>query len=81
MQTNFDQESSIENKTLWTTEDVAQFFRCTVRHVQNLQKAGLPFFNLGRLVRFDAEEVRSFLREHRQLSANVARRRLRKKYG
>jgi phage terminase Nu1 subunit (DNA packaging protein) len=78
METNPNLESQPEKQTLWTTEDVARFFGCTVRHVQNLQKTGLPYFHIGRLVRFDAQEVRTFLRENRQLSANVVRRRQRK---
>jgi excisionase family DNA binding protein len=81
METNPNLESQQEKQTLWTTEDVARFFGCTVRHVQNLQKTGLPFFHIGRLVRFDAEEVQAYLRANRQLFANLSRHRYRKKLG
>jgi hypothetical protein len=60
--------------TLWTNEDVAAFFRCTVRHVQNLQKQGLPYVHLGRLVRFDPEEIRQFVRQNRNLKIHAVRR-------
>jgi len=73
METNLPAETANE-ETLWTNEDVAKFFRCTVRHVQNLQKGGLPYFHLGRLVRFDPEEVRLFVRSHRDLRINAPRR-------
>lgn len=73
METNPSPENQNEN-TLWTNEDVAAFFRCTVRHVQNLQKYGLPYVHLGRLVRFDPEEIRNFVREHRNLKMKAVRR-------
>lgn len=73
METNPSPETQ-NQPTLWTNEDVANFFRCTVRHVQNLQKYGLPFLHLGRLVRFDPEEVRDFLKRNRRLSESTARR-------
>jgi len=53
---------------LWTLSDTAQYIGCTVRHVQNLMRAGLPNIKLGRLVRFDPEEVKAFLKKHRCLS-------------
>lgn len=48
-------------ETLWTVDEVAAYFRCTVRHVHNLIGAGLPHLYLGRLLRFDPTEVRSHL--------------------
>jgi hypothetical protein len=55
---------------LWTINDVATFLRCTVRHVHNMMPAGLPHFYLGRLLRFDPNEVRSHLQKRRRV--NVA---------
>lgn len=61
-------------ETLWTVSDVARFLGCTVRHVINLQANGLPYFYLGRLVRFDPAEVREFLKSNRRIAATKARR-------
>ena len=73
METNLPPEQPNET-ALWTNEDVAAFFRCTVRHVQNLQKQGLPYVHLGRLVRFDPEEIREFVRQNRNLKVRGVRR-------
>jgi excisionase family DNA binding protein len=53
---------------LWTIDNVAAYFGCTARHVHNLLRAGLPHLYLGRLLRFDPEEVRGYLLEHRRVS-------------
>jgi hypothetical protein len=53
---------------LWNIGNVAAYFGCTVRHVHNLLRAGLPHLYLGRLLRFDPEEVRSYILEHRRVS-------------
>ena len=66
-------ETAAVTKTLWTISDVARFFGCTVRHVHNLQAAGLPYFHLGRLVRFDPAEVRAYLQKNRRIAATRAR--------
>ncbi len=66
--------STAPSETLWTISDVARFFGCTVRHVHNLQAAGLPYFHLGRLVRFDPAEVRAYLQTNRCIVATRARR-------
>jgi len=66
-------ETAAAAETLWTISDVAQFFGCTVRHVHNLQAAGLPYFHLGRLVRFDPTEVRVYLQTNRRIAATKAR--------
>lgn len=60
--------------SLWTVSDVARFLRCTPRHVVNLQANGLPYFYLGRLVRFSPEEVREYLKNHRRVAATQMRR-------
>ena len=51
---------------LWTCEEVAAFLRCTVRHVHNLLRRGLPHVYAGRLLRFDPAEVRAYLIKHRR---------------
>lgn len=67
-------ETTDAAETLWTISQVARFFGCTVRHVHNLQAAGLPYFHLGRLVRFDPAEVRAYLQTNRRIAASKARR-------
>ncbi|MDP3072361.1 MAG: helix-turn-helix domain-containing protein [Opitutaceae bacterium] len=52
---------------LWTIDEVAAYLRCTVRHVHNLLRAGLPHIYLGRLLRFDPEEVRGYLLKQRRI--------------
>lgn len=52
---------------LWTVEEVAAYLRCTVRHVHNLLRSGLPHIYLGRLLRFDPEEVRGYLLKRRRI--------------
>ena len=42
---------------LWTMRDVADFIKCSVRTVGNLQKAGMPFIKLGHLTRFEPKAV------------------------
>ena len=66
-------ETTAAAETLWTISDVARFFGCTVRHVHNLQAAGLPYFHLGRLVRFDPGEIRAYLQTNRRIAATKAR--------
>jgi excisionase family DNA binding protein len=65
--------STPPSETLWTISDVARYFGCTVRHVHNLQASGLPYFHLGRLVRFDPTEVRAYLQTNRRIAATKAR--------
>ena len=56
---------------LWTCDDVAEYIGCTARHVRNLMKLGLPHFYAGRMLRFDPEEVRTFLLNHRRFGRQV----------
>ena len=56
-----------EEQRLWTLRDVAQYLRCTPRHVQNLVASGLPHIKLGRLIRFCPEEVRRHLLRERAI--------------
>lgn len=50
-------EQEEKSDMLWTVQDIAQFAKCSLRHVGNLQRAGLPFVKLGRLTRFDPKAV------------------------
>ena len=54
---------------LWTTSQVAVYFGCTPRHVHNLVGAGLPHLYVGRLLRFDPQEVRAYLLKTRVVRA------------
>lgn len=48
-------------KKLLDKKQVAEMLGCCQRSVDNLRTtAGLPFHNIGRLVKFDEQEVRSW---------------------
>lgn len=59
---------SATSENLWTIDEVAAYLRCTVRHVHNLLRSGLPHLYVGRLLRFDPEEVRVYLLKQRCIS-------------
>lgn len=63
-----DPGSALEN--LLTVDEVAAYLRCTVRHVHNLIRTGLPHLYIGRLLRFDGVEVRAYLLKHRRVSSS-----------
>jgi excisionase family DNA binding protein len=51
-------------ETLWTSDDVARYARCSVRHVTTLrEQQGLPFRKLGNLVRFSPEAVKRWFED------------------
>lgn len=56
-------------ENLWTVDQVAAFLRCTVRHVHNLCRSGLPHVYVGRLLRFDPVELRQYLLTRRRIAA------------
>ena len=56
---------------LWRIEDVAEHIGCTPRHVNNLMAAGLPYLKIGRLLRFDPEEITRHLRESRIITTKA----------
>ena len=62
-------ETPHATETLWTVDEVAAFLRCTVRHVHNLCRCGLPHVYVGRLLRFDPSEVRQYLLTRRRIAA------------
>ena len=66
-----DVKTPTEEERLWNLRDVARYLGCTPRHVQNLVSCGLPHIRLGRLVRFDREEVAAYLNEHRRLGGRT----------
>jgi hypothetical protein len=67
METPAENPPAAEN--LWTVDDVAAFMRCTVRHVHNLCRGGLPHVYVGRLLRFDPTELREYLLRRRRIAA------------
>ena len=59
---------SLASEKLWTIDQVASYLGCTPRHVHNLLRAGLPHLYLGRLLRFDPQEIRDYLLKHRRVA-------------
>lgn len=57
-----------------TLEDLAEYLRCSERHIQNLTRFGLPHFYLGSLVRFRSAEVLNFLATHNRIGRSRQRR-------
>jgi excisionase family DNA binding protein len=58
---------------LWTSKDVAQHLRVSLKTVFNLRKKGLPFVQLGGAVRFDPQEIKDYLIQSRRLSSHQLR--------
>ena len=56
-----DHAESSASDILWTTEEVADFLRVSIKTVFNLRKTGLPYLQLGGAVRFHPQEVRDYL--------------------
>lgn len=49
-------------KLVWTVNDVASELQCSVRHVRTLvSEDQIPFFKVGRLVRFSPIRIREWL--------------------
>lgn len=65
-----------QQPSLWTVQEVADYLRCTVRHIQNLQRQGLPHIHVGRLVRFKSDDVLTFLQSNKKLSNHKNRQNL-----
>ena len=68
-----DPAESPASDTLWTTDEVADFFRVSIKTVFNLRKTGLPYLQLGGAVRFDPQEVRAYLLKNRHLTSHRLR--------
>lgn len=50
------------DQALWSTPELAIYLGCSDRQVYNLRKSGLPFVLVGGLVRFDAHQVKEWIR-------------------
>jgi excisionase family DNA binding protein len=61
---------------IMTLKEVAAYFRCSERHMQNLILRGLPHFRLGSLLRFRKEEVLEFLVSNQRLSRHRQRQKI-----
>jgi excisionase family DNA binding protein len=49
-------------KLVWTADDVARELQCSMRHVRKLvSEDKIPFFKIGRLVRFSPQRIREWL--------------------
>lgn len=58
----------------WLSEkELADHLKISTRHLVNLRKAGLPYFLLGAVVRYDMGEVMAYLKTNRRLSSHVER--------
>ena len=59
----------------WLTEpELAKLLKVSVRHLINLRKAGLPFFQWGSVVRYDIVEVIGYLKINRKLPSDRTKR-------
>ena len=72
------QNSPASDNPLWTTEQVAQYLRVSLKTVFNLRKKGLPYVQLGGAVRFIPQEIKDYLVTNRGLSAHRLRQAMRK---
>ena len=70
--------SAIPAPWLITEQQLSERLQVSTRHLINLRKCGLPFIQLGSSVRYDIEEVETYLRTNRRLSAHVTRQQRRK---
>jgi excisionase family DNA binding protein len=50
-----------EGFRLLTSNQVAHFLGCTPRHIFNLRQRGMPAYRIGKIVRFDIEQVKRWL--------------------
>ena len=66
----------------WLTEkELSEHLRISTRHLINLRKAGLPYIQLGAVVRYDMGEVLAYLKTNRRLSSHVERQKRRAQIG
>jgi len=49
---------------IWTKEELAEYLKITVRMVDKLRGKGLPYFKVGKLVRFKKDEVMKWFEEN-----------------
>ncbi len=67
------ENNSFSENPLWTTQDVAQYLRVSPKTVFNLRQTGLPYLLLGGAVRFNPEEIKNYLTQHRRLTSHRRR--------
>ena len=59
---------------LLTKSEVAAYAQCTTRSIDNWMKLGyLPYFKIGRTVRFKASDVDAYLSEHFRVARRGSR--------
>ncbi len=57
----------------WLTEkELAALLNISTRHLINLRRAGLPFVQLGSVVRYEPAEVSAYLKANRRVPSHVA---------
>ena len=49
-------------KKLLTTNELAELMKVTTQSIYNWRKQGMPFYKIGKSVRFDLEEIREWLK-------------------
>src|SRR5262245_39480436 len=59
---------------LLSRKELSELWGVTPRHIVNLEKIGLRTIRLGGAVRYDPDEVKSFLDQNRHLKTSVHRR-------
>jgi hypothetical protein len=67
------QNSSVVDDQLWTTEQAAKYLHLSHKAIFNLRKRGLPYVKLGGAVRFVPQEIRDYLVNSRTLSLHRLR--------
>jgi hypothetical protein len=68
------QESS-QSQGYWLTEkELATHLNISTRHLTNLRRAGLPYVQLGSVVRYDLAEVAVYLKANRRLETTLSTR-------
>ena len=68
---------SASTAPLLTEKELAAHLRVSLRHLCNLRRAGMPYIQLGSSIRYDLDEVQSYLRTNRRLSSHVERQKRR----
>jgi excisionase family DNA binding protein len=63
---------------LWTTTEVREYLRVSLKTVFNLRKRGLPYIQLGGAIRFVPQEIKDYLARNRGLSALRLRQMIRR---
>jgi excisionase family DNA binding protein len=75
--TALDHTDTGKTSRLLTSDQVARFLGCTPRHIFNLRKRGLPAYRIGKIVRFDIEQVKCWLDHSDDISSAGHTRQLR----